>query len=287
MAQPAQSKICIIGLNDNDRAAVERVIEFGAEQGKYVLIDQKPAQADIIIAQDNATLDSGTASIIRVGAAKHHPSDFILTPPLLVSKVMRAIDQALERSVTPRGKPLDSREAVTDSATKVINEPIEDKHSKHDVDQYAQGETDDQTAKDTKPNERHAGHKAEYTALVVDDSAAIRKQLELELRIAKINVEFAKSGEEALSQCTERVYDLIFLDIIMPGIDGYKVCETLRQLSQYKKVPIIMLSGKTSPLDEVQGVIAGASTYLTKPIKHKQFQSTLGRISNWLREFSA
>ncbi len=72
----------------------------------------------------------------------------------------------------------------------------------------------------------------------------------------------------------------------MPGIDGYEVCRKMRASKAMKKTPIIMLSGKTSPLDEVQGVIAGASTYLTKPVNHEQFQQTLKRVSKWLTNFA-
>ncbi|MGB1255324.1 MAG: response regulator [Thiolinea sp.] len=124
-----------------------------------------------------------------------------------------------------------------------------------------------------------------HFALVVDDSAAIRKQLELELRAAGIGADFAETGEEALEKVAAQSYDLIFLDIIMPGIDGYETCRQMRIRSEMKKTPIIMLSAKTSPLDEVQGVIAGASTYLTKPVKSEQLQKTLKRVSMWLDNF--
>ena len=72
----------------------------------------------------------------------------------------------------------------------------------------------------------------------------------------------------------------------MPGINGYDVCKNMRKRADMKKTPIIMLSGKTSPLDEVQGVLAGASTYLTKPVKSEQFQQTLKRVSKWLADFA-
>ena len=72
---------------------------------------------------------------------------------------------------------------------------------------------------------------------------------------------------------------------MMPGIDGYETCGKIRSNADYKKTPIIMLSGKTAPLDEVKGVIAGATTYLTKPIQHDQFQQVLQRITRWLNEF--
>lgn len=126
-----------------------------------------------------------------------------------------------------------------------------------------------------------------HKALVVDDSAAIRKQLELELRAAGISADFAEDGEQALEKVAANHYDLIFLDIIMPGIDGYEACRQMRLRAELKKTPIIMLSAKTSPLDEVQGVIAGASTYLTKPVKSEQLQNTLKRVAMWIENFQA
>lgn len=126
----------------------------------------------------------------------------------------------------------------------------------------------------------------DFHALVVDDSAAIRKQLEIELRETTISADYANCGKEALEKIDKNQYDLIFLDIIMPDIDGYEVCKQLRKKPNYKKTPVIMLSGKTGPLDEVNGILAGASTYLLKPVQHADFQKTLQRISKWLNEFS-
>jgi CheY-like chemotaxis protein len=122
-------------------------------------------------------------------------------------------------------------------------------------------------------------------ALVIDDSSAIRKQLELELRVSKVAADFAESGEQALEKVKQRQFDLIFLDIMMPGIDGYETCKLIRANAEYKKTPIIMLSGKTSPLDEVQGIIAGATTYLTKPVKSANFQKVLSRVTAWVDNF--
>ena len=127
---------------------------------------------------------------------------------------------------------------------------------------------------------------AHFQALVVDDSAAIRKQLEIELRSTSIQADYAVCGEEALERIQHKQYDLIFLDIIMPGINGFEVCKALRKLSHYKRTPVIMLSGKVGPLDEVEGILAGASTYLLKPVKHQHFQETLARISKWLSHFA-
>lgn len=123
-----------------------------------------------------------------------------------------------------------------------------------------------------------------YRALVVDDSPAIQKSLELNLAILpQIGViDFADSGESAIEKAETNQYDLIFLDVMMPGIDGYETCTQLRQKPEYKRTPIIMVSGKTSPLDEVKGIMAGCTTYLTKPVQPEAFQKLSTRMLAWL-----
>jgi two-component system cell cycle response regulator len=125
-----------------------------------------------------------------------------------------------------------------------------------------------------------------YRALVVDDSAAIQKSLELNLAtLPQISaVEFADTGESALAKAEASQYDLIFLDVMMPGMDGFETCTQLRKKPQYKKTPIIMVSGKTSPLDEVKGVMAGCTTYLTKPVQPEAFQKLGARVVAWLEK---
>ncbi|WP_411727823.1 response regulator [Methyloglobulus sp.] len=125
-----------------------------------------------------------------------------------------------------------------------------------------------------------------YSALVVDDSIAIQKSLELNLAtLPQISlIDFADSGESAIQKADTKQYDLIFLDVMMPGIDGYETCTRFRKKPEYKKTPIIMVSGKTSPLDEVKGVIAGCTTYLTKPVQQEAFQKLSIRVLTWLEK---
>lgn len=130
-------------------------------------------------------------------------------------------------------------------------------------------------------------HPGAYRALVVDDSATVQKSLEIKLAemvdIAAVDV--AENGEQALEKAAAAKYDLIFLDVMMPGIDGYETCSRLRKLAEYKKTPIIMVSGKTSPLDEVKGILAGCTTYLTKPVQDEAFRQLSQRVLGWLAAY--
>ena len=135
----------------------------------------------------------------------------------------------------------------------------------------------------------HTDASSGYKALVVDDSIAIQTALKQKLQsIDKITtIDFADSGQTALDKAMASQYDLIFLDVMMPGMDGYEACTRLRKMPNYKKTPIIMVSGKTSPLDEVKGVMAGCTTYLSKPVDDQAFHKLSLRVLNWLADRKA
>jgi len=121
----------------------------------------------------------------------------------------------------------------------------------------------------------HASQRSSlYSALVVDDSAAVRKQLEIELKLLNIKVELAENGDQAISLCHTNQYGIIYLDVVMPGMDGYKVCKNLKKFNLSKSASIVMLTGKSSPFDKVRGSLSGCNNYLTKPLKHEEFQKT-------------
>lgn len=127
-----------------------------------------------------------------------------------------------------------------------------------------------------------------FAVLVVDDSTMMQKTIHLELQKASVllEVDFAESGEDGLEKVKQKKYDFIFLDVMMPGIDGFETCTKIRQLAGMSKTPIIMLTSKTSAMDEVKGLMAGCTTYLTKPFAHDEFQKMLERIMYWVTEFN-
>lgn len=118
----------------------------------------------------------------------------------------------------------------------------------------------------------------EFHALVVDDSATVRRQLEQELGNFNIQSDSAETGERALELLSLREYDLIFLDVVLPGTDGYRVCKDIRANRATRLTPVIMLTSKSSTFDKVRGSLAGCTTYLTKPVDYALFREMLDRF---------
>lgn len=102
----------------------------------------------------------------------------------------------------------------------------------------------------------------QFSVLVVDDEPRILKFLQVRLRASGYDVLTAGSGPEALEQLQAQEPDLLVLDVVMPGIDGF---ETLKQVRAISSVPVIILSGKEANTDKVKGLGLGADDYLTKP----------------------
>jgi twitching motility two-component system response regulator PilG len=112
-------------------------------------------------------------------------------------------------------------------------------------------------------------------ALVVDDSLPVRKSMEIQLGLFGMEIDFAESGEEALQYIDKAVYDIVFLDLMLPGIDGYKVCKEIKSHKLAKNTPVVMLTGKGSRFDKLRGTMAGANVYLTKPVEQEKLKEVI------------
>ena len=101
--------------------------------------------------------------------------------------------------------------------------------------------------------------------LVIDDSNTIRRSAELFLRQAGFEVILAEDGFDALAKINDHQPHVIFVDIMMPRLDGYQTCALIKQNSDLKSTPVIMLSSKDGVFDRARGRLAGSDRYLTKP----------------------
>ncbi|MEN8170792.1 MAG: response regulator [Pseudomonadota bacterium] len=103
--------------------------------------------------------------------------------------------------------------------------------------------------------------------LVVDDSALARKVVMRHLITADFAVVEAKDGFEAIGQLEHEHPDLVILDLIMPGMDGYQVVDIMKASVQFQNIPIIMLTARDSLMDKLKGKMSASDAYITKPVK--------------------
>ena len=103
--------------------------------------------------------------------------------------------------------------------------------------------------------------------LIVDDEPELVEMVKIRLESYKYEVIVAYDGQEALKKARQEKPDLIILDLMLPKIDGYKVCRMLKFDEEYKKIPIIMFTARSQESDEKLGYECGADAYITKPFE--------------------
>lgn len=101
--------------------------------------------------------------------------------------------------------------------------------------------------------------------MVIDDSNTIRRSAEIFLKQSGCEVILAEDGFDALSKISSHLPDVIFVDIMMPRLDGYQTCSLIKRNPRYKSTPVIMLSSKDGLFDRARGRMVGSDQYLTKP----------------------
>jgi twitching motility two-component system response regulator PilG len=111
--------------------------------------------------------------------------------------------------------------------------------------------------------------------MVIDDSKTIRRTAETLLKKAGCEVITATDGFEALSKITDQNPDVIFIDIMMPRLDGYQTCALIKNNHLYKNTPVILLTSKDGLFDRARGRIVGSDQYLTKPFTKDELLSAI------------
>ncbi|MDO9205356.1 MAG: response regulator [Methylotenera sp.] len=101
--------------------------------------------------------------------------------------------------------------------------------------------------------------------MVIDDSNTIRRSAEIFLKSSGCEVILAEDGFDALAKISNEHPDIIFVDIMMPRLDGYQTCSLIKRNARYKSTPVIMLSSKDGLFDRARGRMVGSDQYLTKP----------------------
>jgi two-component system, cell cycle response regulator len=111
---------------------------------------------------------------------------------------------------------------------------------------------------------------ARLRALVVDDNPTVRMQLVMVLERMGLQCDSAEGGEAALQKLAQQSYNMIYVDVVMPDMDGYKLTREIKRNRDHKSTPVVILTSKSSPFDRARGALAGCDTYLTKPVELKR-----------------
>jgi twitching motility two-component system response regulator PilG len=126
---------------------------------------------------------------------------------------------------------------------------------------------------------------AEFCIMVVDDSFPVRKFMKHKLHQlinAPIKLHLAASGEEAMRKLVRIDCDIVFLDVMMEGVDGYKVCKAIKARSD---TYVVMLTSKKSPFDKVRGTMSGCDAYVTKPPSDEKLIEAVNKYAARHQEF--
>ncbi|MBI3710211.1 MAG: response regulator [Proteobacteria bacterium] len=116
------------------------------------------------------------------------------------------------------------------------------------------------------------------SVLVVDDEPNIVLSLEFLMAQAGFDVRIASDGDAALKALSERAPDLVLLDVMLPGRNGYELCQTIRANPDWKDVRILMLTAKSREVEREKGLALGADDYITKPFSTRELVEQVKRL---------
>jgi len=223
---------------------------------------------DIIIvnADDSAAVEewtrkyvgtNGISMVATVFASRHNVSNELYSNtalPFFPTRILNCLDEVTVKDLkyTPELR---------------IEEPSEDSETvNQDLNNYSyKTELSKQEIETFIGSRSQIQNQNKKNVLIVDDSLPVRKALDMKLRLMNYDVQHASSGREALHTLQNGRFDFIFLDVVMPGIDGYEVCKLIKRNKLTKNIPVVMLTSR----------LAGCDSYLTKPVENEKFEKVV------------
>jgi len=115
------------------------------------------------------------------------------------------------------------------------------------------------------------------TVLIVDDSLLVRKNMELCMQALNVELDCAVDAETGIRMAQNKQYHIIFMDIMLPEMNGYQACKLIKSRQSTRETPVIMMTSKTSPFNKVKGVMVGCDQYLTKPVDARALRNVIAK----------
>lgn len=274
--------VAALGFEEKERLLLRNILRI-SEQHPLAFRPYQPQRdgqpALVIVNGDNADAVTQWGKLERARASSANPmsviylargnppagAEYALGRPFLATRLFAL----LERVVTERHGYQPDLALATDGMLLLTNDDVPTKINPATAGAHAH------TGTPPVNNVRVAQSSNGRSALIVDDSLPVRIQLKAPLAKAFDHVDVAETGEEALELLAKRSYDLVLLDVILPGIDGYETCKRIKKDPRHVDTPVVMLTSNSSPADKVKGKLAGCETYLIKPVKAAVFETVL------------
>lgn len=260
-------------------------VEFMQAMGSapdVFLIDAEDASAIANFRQKNTM---NTRPAILVGDTDHGISCTTLSRPLQWSKLFKAFDLALgvnASSHIPKPEPAARIAAPFVKTQPMIAIPTQ-RSSTSSIASLKISNT--AVLKAAAANHSLTGSLAPVCppdqplnwVLVCDDNMTVREFMRVKLVPFGFNVDFAETGEQAVGLTGTKHYACVFLDVVMPGINGYQVCKLIKSKKGAAKTAVVMLSSKDSTFDKIRGTMSGCDTYLTKPVNENRLYAVISK----------
>jgi two-component system cell cycle response regulator len=265
----------VIGFSQTELMALASVFELSSRRvpkfarhntvgtpPDILLVDANNMEAVRLFHERNA---SGLIPTILIGDSRRETHWPVLPRPIRWMKLFQAFDAAIAPpSVEAQAKPVEASAATDVQArVQVSTAPPAIPFARTD------GEM---------TGGRHVQNLRADWVLVVDDNHTVREFMKSKLAAFSFNVDYAESGEQAIGFTGQKHYACIFLDVIMPGIDGYQVCKLIKSNRSAQKTAVVMLTSKDSPFDKIRGSMCGCDAYLTKPVDEEKLLETIAKF---------
>ena len=227
-----------------------------------LLIDANDMDAVRLLQERNAF---GLIPTILIGDSNHGTQWPVLPRPIRWMKLFQTFDAAI--ALPANDAPVKAVEVV--AARPVQERPVSAPASPTPVANKMGSETS---------GSWRAQNIRTDSVLVVDDNHTVREFMKSKLATFGFNVDYAENGEQAIGYTGQKHYACVFLDVIMPGIDGYQVCKLIKSNRSAQKTAVVMLTSKDSPFDKIRGSMSGCDAYLTKPVDEEKLLETIAKF---------
>jgi twitching motility two-component system response regulator PilG len=277
-----QYLVDVIGFNDVERSMLSSIFALAARrdpgfaqfepgaQGRspdLFLVDADDAPA---FSEFRALHKRSSLPTVLIGASAHGTQHTVLPRPLQWAKLLQALEDAL---------PGSNDDSTSDFTQSLPAGGTDSRRSLSSTGTFGRSNSRPAAKHTAAPSPAQKQRMLKDSVLVVDDNATVRAFMEAKLAPYGFDVDFAETGEEAIGLSGNNEYTCVFLDVVLPGIDGYQVCKLIKSNKQaIKKTAVVMLTSRSSPFDKLRGSLAGCDEYLTKPLDEDRLLEVIAKF---------